>query len=170
MTIQNQFENGTSDFRMFRHSVVESIISLKENNRFSKGIFSWVGYKTKYMEYTVEDRHSGKSNFNLKNSFKYAWNGIVNFSVKPLKIATVVGTLISFVSFIYLLVIIIKTLITGGDVPGYPSLICVMLFLGGLNLLATGIVGEYISKMYLEIKSRPIYVAKNTLGFDDDIL
>ena len=164
------FENGASDFRMFRHSVVESIISLKENNRFSKGIFSWVGYKTKYMEYTVEDRHSGKSNFNLKNSFKYAWNGIVNFSVKPLKIATVVGTLISFVSFIYLLVIIIKTLITGGDVPGYPSLICVMLFLGGLNLLATGIVGEYISKMYLEIKSRPIYVAKNTLGFDDDIL
>lgn len=121
MTIQNQFENGASDFRMFRHSVVESIISLKENNRFSKGIFSWVGYKTKYMEYTVEDRHSGKSNFNLKNSFKYAWNGIVNFSVKPLKIAT-------------------------------------------------GIVGEYISKMYLEIKSRPIYVAKNTLGFDDDIL
>ena len=115
MTIQNQFENGASDFRMFRHSVIESIISLKENNRFSKGIFSWVGYKTKYMEYTVEDRHSGKSNFNLKNSFKYAWNGIVNFSVKPLKIAT-------------------------------------------------GIVGEYISKMYLEIKSRPIYVAKNTLG------
>lgn len=165
-----KFHKGASDFRMFRRSVVEAILTLPENNRFSKGIFSWVGFKTKYMKYDVEDRHSGKSNFNIKSSFKYAWQGIINFSVKPLKVATVLGTLFSLFSFIYLLIVIIKTLITGADVPGYPSLICVVLLLGGLNLMAVGILGEYISKMYLEIKKRPIYVAKNKLGFEDDIL
>ncbi len=165
-----KFHKGASDFRMFRSYVVDSIISLGENNRFSKGIFSWVGFNTKYMTYEVEDRHSGKSNFNLKSSFKYAWNGIINFSVKPLKVATLLGMLCSIGAFIYLLVVLIKTLVAGGDVPGYPSLICVVLLLGGLNLLAVGILGEYISKMYLEIKKRPIYVAKNKLGFDDDVL
>ena len=165
-----KFHNGASDFRMFRKNVVDAIVSLGENNRFSKGIFSWVGFKTKYLNYEVEDRHSGKSNFNLIKSFKYAWYGIVNFSVKPLKLATIGGILSSSFAFIYLIVILIKTLITGADVPGYPSLICVVLLLGGLNLLAVGILGEYISKMYLEIKRRPIYVAKNTLGFDDDVL
>ena len=165
-----KFHKGASDFRMFRRNVVEAILTLPENNRFSKGIFSWVGFKTKYMKYDVEDRHSGKSNFNIKSSFKYAWQGIINFSVKPLKVATVLGTLFSLFSFIYLFIVIIKTLITGADVPGYPSLICVVLLLGGLNLMAVGILGEYISKMYLEIKKRPIYVAKNKLGFEDDIL
>lgn len=163
-----KFHNGASDFRMFRRDVVEAITRLGENNRFSKGIFSWVGFNVKYMAYEVEDRHSGKSNFNVKKSFKYAWDGIVNFSVKPLKIATIIGFLFSFVSFIYLLVIVIKTLITGADVPGYPSLACLILLLGGLNLMAIGIVGEYISKMYLEIKKRPIYVAKHKLGFNDE--
>lgn len=165
-----KFHKGASDFRMFRRNIVEAILTLPENNRFSKGIFSWVGFKTKYMKYDVEDRHSGKSNFNIKSSFKYAWNGIINFSVKPLKIATVLGTIFSLFAFIYLIIILIKTLILGADVPGYPSLICVILLLGGLNLMAVGILGEYISKMYLEIKKRPIYVAKNKLGFDDDVL
>ncbi len=165
-----KFKKNASDFRMFRRGVVEAILSLPENNRFSKGIFSWVGFKTKYMKYDVEDRHSGKSNFNIKSSFKYAWQGIINFSVKPLKIATVLGIIFSLFAFIYLIVILIKTLALGADVPGYPSLICVILLLGGLNLMAIGILGEYISKMYLEIKKRPIYVAKNKLGFEDDIL
>lgn len=163
-----KFHKGASDFRMFRKNVVDSILSLGENNRFSKGIFSWVGFNTKYMAYEVEDRHAGKSNFNIRSSFRYAWNGIVNFSVKPLKMATILGTICSLFAFVYLLIVLIKTLITGADVPGYPSIICVILLLGGLNLLAIGIVGEYISKMYLEIKKRPIYVAKNKLGFDDE--
>jgi len=165
-----KFHKGASDFRMFRRNIVEAILTLEENNRFSKGIFSWVGFNTKYMVYEVEDRHSGKSNFNIKSSFKYAWNGIVNFSVKPLKIATVVGTFCALFAFIYFIIVIIKTLTLGADVPGYPSLICLILFLGGLNLMAIGMVGEYISKMYLEIKKRPIYVAKNKLGFEDDVL
>ena len=163
-----KFHNNASDFRMFRKNVVEAILSLEENNRFSKGIFSWVGFKTKYIPYEVEDRYSGKSNFNLKSSFKYAWNGIINFSIKPLRVATVIGSLCSLFAFIYLISVLIKTLIIGIDVPGYASLICLVLLFGGFNLLAIGILGEYISKMYLEIKKRPIYVAKNKLGFEDD--
>ena len=163
-----KFKKNASDFRMFRKSVVEAIISLGENNRFSKGIFSWVGFNTKYMNYEVEKRHTGKSNFNVPSSFKYAWNGIINFSIKPLKLATIIGTLIAFVAFIYFIIVVIKTLFLGVDVPGYPSLICLILLLGGLNLMAIGVVGEYISRMYIEIKKRPIYVAKNKLGFDDD--
>jgi glucosyltransferase len=163
-----KFHKGASDFRMFRKCVTEAIVSLGENNRFSKGIFSWVGFNIKYLPYVVEDRHSGKSNFNLSKQFKYAWDGIVNFSVKPLKLATLFGSIISIVAFVYLLVIVIKTLCTGADVPGYPSLISVILLLGGMNLMAIGIVGEYVSKMYLEIKKRPIYVAKTKLGFEDD--
>lgn len=165
-----KFENGASDFRMLRKEMVKSIVSLSENNRFSKGIFAWVGYNTKYLPYEVEDRHSGKTKFNLIKSFKYAINGIINFSVKPLKISTITGFLFSSISFIYLIYILISTIVTGNPVPGYPSLICLILFLGGLNLLAIGIVGEYISKMYLEVKDRPIYIAKNTLGFEDEIL
>ena len=165
-----KFENGASDFRMLRKEMVKSIISLSENNRFSKGIFAWVGYNTKYLPYEVEDRHSGKTKFNLIKSFKYAINGIINFSVKPLKISTITGFLFSSISFVYLIYILISTIVTGNPVPGYPSLICLILFLGGLNLLAIGIVGEYIAKMYLEVKDRPIYIAKNTLGFEDEIL
>lgn len=163
-----KFKNGVSDFRMFRTEMVKAIVSLEENNRFSKGIFSWVGFKTKYLPYNVENRLSGKSNFNLLKSFKYAWDGIVNFSIKPLRIATVIGALTSAGSFIYLLVLIIKTLIKGIDVPGYASLLSLILLFGGLNLLAIGILGEYIAKMYVEIKRRPIYIAKYTLGFDED--
>ena len=164
------FRTGASDFRMFKHYVVEAIVSMGETNRFSKGIFSWVGFKTYYMPYTVERRFYGESKFKLKSQLKYAWTGILNFSTKPLKISTLLGTLISTGAFIYLFIILLQTLILGKDVPGYASLMCVILLLGGIQLLVLGIIGEYIAKSYLEIKGRPIYVAKNTLGFDDEIL
>ena len=155
---------------MFTINAKEAILNLGEINRFSKGIFSWIGFKTKYLEYKVEKRYSGKSNYNLTNSFKYAFNGIINFSTKPLRMATITGLLTSSISFIYFIVMLLETLIKGNDVPGYPSIICLILILGGMNLLAIGIVGEYISKIYLEIKKRPIYITKNTLGFDEDVL
>lgn len=165
-----KFKEDASDFRMFTNNARNAIISLGEINRFSKGIFSWIGFNTYYMEYKVEKRHSGKSNFNLIKSFKYAFNGIISFSTKPLRLATIIGLLTSSISLIYFIVMIINTLINGNPVPGYPSIICLILLLGGINLLAIGIVGEYISKIYLEIKKRPIYITKNTLGFDDNIL
>ena len=164
------FKEDASDFRMFSKSAKEAVLNLGEINRFSKGIFSWIGFKTKYLEYKVEKRYSGTSKFNLTNSFRYAFNGIVNFSTKLLRLATVTGLLTSTISFIYFIVMIIETLIRGNKVPGYPSIICLILILGGINLLAIGIVGEYISKIYLEIKKRPIYITKNTLGFDEDVL
>ena len=164
------FKEDASDFRMFSKSAKEAVLNLGEINRFSKGIFSWIGFKTKYLEYKVEKRYSGTSKFNLTNSFRYAFNGIVNFSTKPLRLATVTGLLTSTISFIYFIVMILETLIRGNNVPGYPSIICLILILGGINLLAIGIVGEYISKIYLEIKKRPIYITKNTLCFDEDVL
>lgn len=167
---EQSFRTGASDFRMFRHYVVEAIVSMGETNRFSKGLFSWVGFKTYYMPYTVERRFYGESKFKLKGQLKYAWTGILNFSTKPLKISTLLGTIISSAAFIYLIVILLQTIILGKDVPGYASLMCVILLLGGIQLLVLGIIGEYIAKSYLEIKSRPIYIAKHKLGFDDEIL
>ena len=167
---EQSFRTGASDFRMFRHYVVEAICSMGESNRFSKGLFSWVGFKTYYMPYTVERRFYGESKFKLKSQIKYAWTGILNFSTKPLKISTLLGTIISSGAFLYLLVILFQTLIFGKDIPGYASLMCVILLLGGIQLLVLGIIGEYIAKSYMEVKARPVYIAKRKLGFDDEIL
>lgn len=161
---------GASDFRLMRKDVVEAIISLKEINRFSKGLFAWVGFNTYYMDYKVESRHSGTSKFKLKKQITYAKEGIVSFSTKPLKLATILGGIISTVSFIYFIEILLQTLILGKDLPGYASMMCVILLLGGIQLLVLGIIGEYIAKSYMEIKNRPIYITKTRLGFDDDIL
>jgi glycosyltransferase involved in cell wall biosynthesis len=171
MISDTRFAKGVSDFRMFRRNAVEAIVSLSENNRFSKGIFSWIGFETHIMEYEVEARTAGKTKFNFFSQWKYAFNGIINFSIKPLRLATVFGFLFAFIAFIYFIVIVVQTITQGTDVPGYPSLLCAILFLGGIQLIAIGILGEYMSKTYLEAKKRPVYVAKNKLGLkDEDIL
>lgn len=161
---------GASDFRLMRRDVVNALISLQETNRFSKGIFPWVGFNTYYMNYKVEKRHSGSSKFKLRRQVNYAKEGIVSFSTKPLKIATILGTIISTISFLYFIEILLQTLILGKDLPGYASMMCVILLLGGIQLLVLGIIGEYIAKSYIEVKNRPIYITKTRLGFDDDIL
>lgn len=161
---------GASDFRLMRRDVVEALMSLQEINRFSKGLFAWVGFNTYYMTYKVGKRHSGSSKFKLKRQINYAKEGIVSFSTKPLKLATILGGMISIVSFIYFIEILLQTLISGKDIPGYASMMCVILLLGGIQLLVLGIIGEYIAKSYMEVKNRPIYITKNRLGFDDDIL
>lgn len=164
------FEVGASDFRIFKNYVRDAILELSEKNRFTKGIFSYIGFNTYYMNYKVDKRISGKSKFNMRGQLNYAKEGIVNFSTKPLKLATIIGTIISLFSFFYLIYIFIITLIKGGDVPGYPSLMCVILLLGGIELLVLGIVGEYIGKNYIESKNRPVYIKKKSLGFDNNIL
>jgi len=165
-----KFEKDASDFRMFRMNVKDAILSMPEVNRFSKGIFNWIGFNTKYMEYEVGTRTKGKTKFNLRRSIAYAFDGIVGFSVKPLKIATFLGTLTSICGFIYLIYVVIKTLVLGADTPGFATIICLILFLGGIQLISIGILGEYISKMFVETKERPIYIAKKKLGFESDIL
>lgn len=167
---EQNFEVGASDFRMFRKYVVEAINDMSEKNRFSKGIFSWIGFNIHYMNYEVEERHAGTSKFNFRRQISYAIDGITNFSTKPLRIATILGSIISLVAFIYFIIIIIQTIIFGKDIPGYASMMCMILVLGGIQILALGIIGEYLAKSYIETKNRPVYITKVKKGFDDDIL
>lgn len=166
MTQQN-YVAGASDFRLMRKDVVKAIVSMRENNRFTKGLFSWVGFKVYYMKYKPDKRKAGVSKFKFKRQVTYAMDGIINFSVAPLKFIIWLGLIISLGSFIYLILLIIKTLYLGIDVPGYASMMSVILLLGGLILFVLGIIGEYVSKTYLEIKRRPIYVSKLTLGLEE---
>lgn len=162
------FKEGASDFRLFRRYVVDAILSLSENNRFSKGIFGWIGFNTYYIPYTPNKRINGKSSFGLKNSFKYALTGILSFSVTPLRFATYLGSIISIISFICLIVAIIKKIFIGVNVPGYTTLLVCILFLGGMILLSLGIIGEYLARAYMEIKNRPIYLEKENISNKED--
>lgn len=159
--------NDASDFRMFRTNVRESILELSEVNRFSKGIFSWVGYKTDCLPYVVSKREKGNSKFSFGALIKYSIEGLVAFSIKPLRLITIVGLFTSLGSMIYLLIIIIQKLFFTVNVSGYSSMMSVILFFGGIQILFIGIIGEYLSKTYLETKKRPIYLTKNKIGFDN---
>ena len=161
--IDFELVQGAQDFRMMKRNVVDAILSLKEYNRFSKGIFSWVGFKVKYIEIENTERAAGKTKWSFKGLLKYAIEGIISFSTVPLKLFTVLGVVISFVAMIATVAIIIQTLIYGKSVPGYASIITAVLFMGGIQLLSIGIIAEYISKMYMEIKNRPNYIIREKL-------
>lgn len=158
-----EMKQGASDFRMFRTSVREALISVGERCRFTKGIFAWVGFDTEYIPYIPEERASGESKWSPKKLFKYAMDGIVSFSTKPLKLSIFIGFLVSLAALIYLIVVIIQKLTVGISIPGYPTIVVLVLFIGGIQLLCIGIVGEYISKIYLESKQRPVYVIKEEI-------
>ncbi len=155
------FKQGASDFRTFRRNVVDAILSVPEYHRFSKGIFSWVGFNTHYIPYVPEERNSGKTTWSFKKLFKYALDGIIAYSTLPLRISSVVGIIMSFIGAIYMLVVVIQKLTFGIPVPGYPTIIVLILFIGGLQLTSLGIMGEYISRIYIEGKKRPICIIKN---------
>mgnify|MGYP000914865421 CR=1 FL=1 len=159
---QTEIVDGAQDFRFMTRQMVDAILAMPEYNRFSKGIFSWVGFSTKYIEYENVERAAGKTTWSFWKLFMYSLEGIFAFSTAPLAISSFLGILFCIVAFIMILVIIIKTLIWKDPVAGYPSLICVIFFLGGLQLFCIGILGQYISKTYLEVKSRPKYVIKET--------
>jgi len=165
-----KFKAGASDFRLLRDYVVKSLVSMSENNRFTKGLFSWVGYNTYYMDYKAGKREFGKSKFRLKKQINYATDGLINFSTKPLRIATFLGSIISGFALVYLIIVIIGAIINNAKLPPYTTMMCVILLLGGIQLLVIGIMGEYISKSYIEAKNRPIYIEKSSLGYNDDIL
>ncbi len=154
--------NGAGDFRLMSRKMVNAILALSEVQRFSKGIFSWVGFKTKWISFENVERAAGVSKWNFFKLFSYAIDGITAFSTFPLKIASILGFFISCFSFIYLIYIVFKTLIFGVDVAGYASLITIILFIGGIIILSCGILGEYIGKIYLEVKKRPIYILTET--------
>ena len=142
--------------------MADSILSLREYNRFSKGIFGWVGFRTKWLEYENVERVAGSTKWSFWKLFLYSLDGIAAFSTTPLSIASAFGMLFLFIAFVLILIIIWKTLVFGEPVAGYPSTMCVMFFIGGLQLFSIGILGQYLSKAYLEVKRRPIYIVQET--------
>ena len=154
--------DGARDFRLMTRQMVDSVLELKEYNRFSKGIFSWVGYNTKWLEYENVERVAGTTKWNFWKLFLYSLESIVAFSTVPLSIATIMGILFCLIAFIMIVFIIIKTLTIGDPVAGWPSLICVIFLVSGIQLFCLGIIGQYLAKTYLETKNRPIYIVKET--------
>ena len=158
------FVNGASDFRLMRRNMVEAVLSMTEYHRFSKGILSWVGFNTEYVPYKVEERASGESKWSFGKLVKYAFEGIVSFSTFPLKLSTFVGLFSFVVSILYLIVVVCEKIFKGIDVPGYATIVVLVLLLGGLQLFCLGILGEYLSKVYIQSKKRPVYIVKEHLG------
>jgi glycosyltransferase involved in cell wall biosynthesis len=154
---------SASDFRVLRRNVVDAVCSLPEKCRFSKGIFSWVGFQTYYMPYTVEARVNGASKWSFWKLFVYAIDGIIAFSTKPLIAASFAGVVLCVASIIFMMVIIVKTLIWGDPVAGFPTLATLLLFTAGVQLLFSGIIGQYLAKNYIETKDRPMYIVKEML-------
>lgn len=155
----------TGDFRLMDKKVVEVLKQMKERHRFMKGIFAWVGFNQIGIPYIRKPRVSGQSKFNLIKLSTLALEGITSFSVRPLKLASFFGFFTSVIAFIYGSYIIIRSLINGSDVPGYPSLIVIILFLGGIQLISIGLLGEYIGRIYNETKKRPLYIVNQAYGF-----
>ena len=155
-----EFVDGASDFRTFRRKMVQAVTDLPEYHRFSKGIFSWVGFNTKYIPYDVCERETGQSKWGIKSLFKYAVDGIISFTTAPLKLATAIGTVMFFVSIVYIAIVVIEKLFFGIAVAGYATIVALILLFGGLQLLCLGIIGEYIAKIYEQVKDRPLYIIK----------
>lgn len=158
-----KLRKDASDFRTFRKEIRDSIVSMNEYNRFSKGIFAWVGYNIEYIPYTVEERLHGKTKWSFKSLTKYAIEGFVGYSTAPLKFSTILGMFTSIISILYLIIVIIQKLFIGIEVEGFATIICLILFFAGVQLLSLGIIGEYLAKTYLEVKKRPHYLIKNVI-------
>lgn len=154
--------DGARDFRMMSRQMADAVLKMKEYNRFSKGIFGWVGFRTKWIEYENVERVDGNTKWSFWNLFKYSMEGIMAFSTLPLSIASFTGLILFIISIIMIIFIVIRTLIWGDPVAGWPTMMCIIFLVGGIQLFCTGIAGQYIAKTYLEVKNRPIYLVKET--------
>ena len=160
---KTEIVDGARDYRLMTRQVVDAILSMKEYNRFTKGIFGWVGFQTKWLEYENIERVKGETKWSFWKLFIYSLEGIMAFSTAPLAIASVLGVLFCFLAVVLIIVIVVRTLIFGDPTSGWPSMVCIMSMLGGVQLLCIGIVGQYLSKTYMEVKRRPIYLVKEEL-------
>ena len=158
--------DGARDYRLMTAQMKDAIVSMREYNRFSKGIFGWVGFKTKWLEYENVERVAGETKWNFWKLFLYSLEGIIAFSTAPLVFASLFGILFCCLAFIMILFIVVRTLAFGDPVAGWPSMVCVIFLLGGIQLLCIGIIGQYLSKTYLETKKRPKYIIKDS-NMDD---
>ena len=160
---RTEIMDGARDYRLMTRQMVNAILSMREYNRFTKGIFGWVGFRTKWLEYENVERARGETKWNFWKLFLYSLDGITAFSTIPLMIASVVGVLFCFLAFVMIIFIIVRKLVFGDPVSGWPSLVCIMLFLSGVQFFCTGILGQYLAKTYMEVKRRPIYLVKEEL-------
>ncbi len=154
--------DGARDYRLMSRPMVNSILSLGEYNRFSKGIFAWVGYETKWLEFENVERAEGETKWSFFKLLRYSMDGIMNFSNTPIRISSYLGLVLTFISFIAIMVVVIRALVFGDPVAGWPSLVCIITFIGGIQLFCMGIMGHYISRTYMEVKRRPHYIVKET--------
>ena len=154
--------DGARDYRLMKKQVVEAIISLKEYNRYSKGLFSFVGFNTKWIEYENIERVAGETKWSFWKLFRYALEGITAFSTTPLILSSIIGIIFCIIAFLAIMFIIVKTLVYGDPTAGWPSLVCIIVFVSGVQLFCMGVIGQYLSKTYLEVKNRPIYIIKET--------
>ncbi len=160
---QTEIVDGAQDFRFMTRQMVDAILDMTEYNRFSKGIFSWVGFNTRYIEYENVERPAGTTSWSFWGLFKYSLEGIMAFSTAPLAVASMLGILTCAIAFVLIIITIIKSLLGLNDAPdGYPTIICLIFLFSGLQLFSTGILGQYLSKTYLETKKRPVYITKET--------
>lgn len=159
---QTNIDEGATDYRMMTRQMVDAVLSMQEYHRFTKGIFSWVGFETKWLEYENVERLAGETKWSFWGLVKYSVEGITAFSTTPLALSSVMGILFCLLAFITGIVVVIKTLIWGDPVAGFPTLLCVILLIGGIQLLVIGIQGQYMAKAYLEIKGRPVFLIKET--------
>ena len=154
--------DGARDFRLMKRKMVDAILAMGEYNRFSKGIFGWVGFRTKWLPYENVERVAGETKWSFWKLFKYSLQGIIAFSTAPLGIASVMGMILCLIALVMVVVIVVKTLLLGDPVSGWPSLACMIMFMGGIQLLCMGVLGQYLAKTYLETKHRPIYIIAET--------
>lgn len=154
--------DGARDYRLMTKQMKDAIVSMKEYNRFSKGIFGWVGFKTKWLEYENVERVAGETKWNFWKLFLYSLEGIVAFSTAPLVLASMFGIIFCLLAFIMILFIVVRTIVFGDPVAGWPSMVCIIFLIGGIQLLCIGIIGQYLSKTYLETKKRPQYIIKDS--------
>ena len=154
--------DGARDYRLMTRQMVDAIVNMREYNRFSKGIFGWVGFNTKWLEYENVERVAGETKWNFWKLFLYSLEGIVGFSTVPLTMASVFGMLFCFIAFLLIILIIVRTLVYGDPTSGWPSMACIIFLVSGIQLFCLGIIGKYLAKTYLETKKRPIYIVKET--------
>lgn len=153
---------GSTDFRLMKREVAEAVVRLRENERFTKGIYAWVGFKTKWIPYENVERIAGKSKWSFKNLFNYAGNGIIAFATTPLRGIIYLGIIITIISVLYAIQIIWGAIVCGGERTGFATIIVLMLFLGGVILITLGMIGEYVARIYMEVKNRPLYITRET--------
>lgn len=157
-----EIADGARDYRLMSRAMVDSILSVSEYNRFSKGIFAWVGYETRWLEFENVERAAGETKWSFWKLVRYSFDGIVNFSDTPLRISSYLGLLLTGLSFVAIIIEVIRTLVFGDPVAGWPSLVCIITFIGGIQLFCMGIMGQYIAKTYMEVKRRPHYIVKES--------